>query len=656
MLQKIFLLTTGRHESLVQLELESWLQKVGVSLVEIRPLESTKSSGSKKRNDVLLEAVLDIDEGDLNSTRIDIVIGNCALIRNCYDEILAVETDLAKLVEHVHAQPVHCTDVFLIGRKKNQKDDILEQLNKKEEESSKATNDKYHLLSDLRSSMQQSTDPYYCMKLFATGGDSGFKRSSNKQENVTNASSSHNTTRLDSLRCHLLCSSAGLKRGMLIMDPFAGSGATLEIATKFYQTIPLASDVDKTCMHLAQTSFRQKTGLHGNCTISDIRYTCWRTDSVDAIICDPPYNIRTSKLSETNATEENILGYLFGLANTILIQGGKLSFWWWCVNSEEGIDNTVIEIRKLLASVSPNLLFSSFAIDNLGLGSSNKTQQSLSWIRMLIVITNGIVECDEDVLPVLFVEKDIDRFENNRDIFKAAWTGNLKAMIKIHKLDNEALKKRDKKGVTPLMFACGFGRIECARYMLEDLIIQDQLDLDLQCSKGSTALIRAARFGANDIANLLIFYGANFSVVDESGLSALDHAVAFNHILVVESLLSAHMEQSIDLFHENETGKLSLFHIASQWNSCESLILLIEYYNKNSDGDKKQNFKMQDGTTPLHISCRYGHEKVTLELLRNEVFFGSLHDKDDEGQTPIDLSLLWNRSKTFIDMLSSHIG
>ena len=144
-----------------------------------------------------------------------------------------------------------------------------------------------------------------------------------------------------SIRCYLTITSACVTPGHLIIDPFAGSGAILKMGSCF-GAITMSSDVDSICCtHSALNKVRAKLrtvlcftylqhlvikavlwniteeikilknilsknvlrlfqSTKGNCVLSDMRNSPW-VGMYDAIVTDPPYNIRTHLLKEYNA-------------------------------------------------------------------------------------------------------------------------------------------------------------------------------------------------------------------------------------------------------------------------------------------------------------------------------------------------------------------
>ena len=78
---------------------------------------------------------------------------------------------------------------------------------------------------------------------------------------------------------------------------------------------------------------------------------------------------------------------------------------------------------------------------------------------------------------------------------------------------------RDRRGVTPLVFAAEEGNPEVVRRLLAA-----GAQVNEQARGGETALMRAARHGRSEAVKLLLAAGADASLKDRSGLDALWHA------------------------------------------------------------------------------------------------------------------------------------
>jgi ankyrin repeat protein len=76
------------------------------------------------------------------------------------------------------------------------------------------------------------------------------------------------------------------------------------------------------------------------------------------------------------------------------------------------------------------------------------------------------------------------------------------------------------------------------------------------------------------------------------------------------------------------TGDTAL-HVAA-YNGHDSVVDHLCQHHANV------NIKANDGWTPLHLACMYGHENVVITLLE----YADVNIKDDDGNTPLDYTLL----------------
>ncbi len=87
---------------------------------------------------------------------------------------------------------------------------------------------------------------------------------------------------------------------------------------------------------------------------------------------------------------------------------------------------------------------------------------------------------------------------------------------------------------TPLMMAVRSGHFDAAKFL-----INSKAGLNIQSTRGYTALIEAAWFGKRDIAKLLLDSGAEADLANDDGNTALMEAAIMGHDGIVMDLLSA---------------------------------------------------------------------------------------------------------------------
>ena len=92
----------------------------------------------------------------------------------------------------------------------------------------------------------------------------------------------------------------------------------------------------------------------------------------------------------------------------------------------------------------------------------------------------------------------------------------------------------NKTGWTPLHYAASGGHLELIRLLLEHYAY-----IDAESPNGSTPLMMAARYGAIDGARLLLEEGADPTLQNEQGLTAVDFARAADRAALAEQLQAA---------------------------------------------------------------------------------------------------------------------
>lgn len=146
--------------------------------------------------------------------------------------------------------------------------------------------------------------------------------------------------------------------------------------------------------------------------------------------------------------------------------------------------------------------------------------------------------------------------------------------------------------------------------MLKTLIMQSQKRTDFTNEKkkvwinsrsceGYTPLLLAAYRGNIDIIKELIKFGADYSLINNSGLSILHMAAQGNKPSVIVYFMEKYQ---IDLNQRDNVGSTAL-HWACYSGSIDAFNYLVHY---NVD----INCQDSEGKTPLHLAIEYGISKV----------------------------------------------
>lgn len=163
-------------------------------------------------------------------------------------------------------------------------------------------------------------------------------------------------------------------------------------------------------------------------------------------------------------------------------------------------------------------------------------------------------------------KRDLKHYELGERLIKEAMLGNLQAVRELISRGAD-INFANIKGVTPLMVAAHWERLEVVRFLLErradvqateksggrnalmysclsgspqcvELLLQAGAGIDSKDGSGRTALMMAAMNGVVRVVEPLVRAGADMNVRDEFGLTALDLAVRRDRKEVVAFLAS----------------------------------------------------------------------------------------------------------------------
>jgi hypothetical protein len=141
--------------------------------------------------------------------------------------------------------------------------------------------------------------------------------------------------------------------------------------------------------------------------------------------------------------------------------------------------------------------------------------------------------------------------------------------------------------------------------------------------KGYMPLHVAAKNKQEEVAKLLISYGADVNAQDETGKTPIFYATQ-NADLKITSLL---LEHNADVNYTIKTDKTPL-HVVARKGCLEVVKVLLKF---GASIDSQDEY----GRTPLHIAARKGHLEVVEVLLK----FGAIIDSQDEfGRTALHIA------------------
>jgi ankyrin repeat protein len=608
-------------------------------------------------------------------------------------------------------QQYFCADCTVVGRRLQRKEEVLSRFPAAAASDSApapawAPASDVHVVADLRACSAsglhghaQSGGFWWALQSFCEGGDRALAthkpQGRGPSAGAGFSASSAFTTAMDPVRCHLLCSAA-VRPGDVVLDPFSGSGAVLRMARLHGAAVLLAADEEAECARGGQTVAGSSGGGVRAQVVGAV--SPWRRASVDAIVGDPPYGLRTSALhladgaatdvppgEKEPAEDHGVLRALLALAAEVLVSNGRLAFWY-AVRSAANERATDVLARSRTAEADAAALVRSLAgahpaasfkvvacaADDHGLGHGQAKGKSDggSWTRVLCVLHRMAALTDSpsegqgqdtdnkptgvsSSLRALFTDSPGSRADPARVGLgqvdqmarRAAWTGNVAQLLQLAESSPQSLVSTDKAGASPLHFAAGYNQGAVMSMLLRQSSVLQHVDL--QTAAGATPLARAARFGHTAVCAQLVAAGADWLRSDGDGQSPLGLAVAFNHCPVVKIALQAFPADFVKT-HVEASG-LSLLHVAAQWGSADVMVLLLAAFaasaesESNADAGELNLPVAADGTTALHVACRYGHEQAVRLLLDASRGAGG-SCKDSNGRSAADIATLWGRT------------
>ncbi|KAF3422214.1 hypothetical protein E2986_02757 [Frieseomelitta varia] len=177
------------------------------------------------------------------------------------------------------------------------------------------------------------------------------------------------------------------------------------------------------------------------------------------------------------------------------------------------------------------------------------------------------------------------------------------------------LNARDKKGQTPVHYACTQEHLEAV-----EVLIGLGANVDAQDSEENTPLHVATRTRHTAIAQLLLRTGANTELTDEMGFTPLHVAASQG----CKGILDSMIQHGAALNKQCKYGNTPL-HLACQNNEVETVEILI---NKGVDLNCL-NSRLQ---SPIHIAAEMGHTDICELLLAAGA---NIEQREQGGKTPL---------------------
>jgi len=216
-------------------------------------------------------------------------------------------------------------------------------------------------------------------------------------------------------------------------------------------------------------------------------------------------------------------------------------------------------------------------------------------------------------------------------IHDAAKDGNLDEVKRLLASNPELLNAVNDRNASALHFACEYGHLELAQYLLSkgpDLAIKD--------ADGDTPLHGAALSNNKDIVEALIAGGADVNARNLRDQTPL-HYAAYRQAVEAARVLVAHGADVNAADYESHTP----LHAVSYRHNRELMLLLLEH---GADIEAKNDY----GRTPLLLVAR---ESGSAEAARILIDHGAdINAPDKYGSTPLGLAA-WRGFRGIVDLL-----
>ena len=145
--------------------------------------------------------------------------------------------------------------------------------------------------------------------------------------------------------------------------------------------------------------------------------------------------------------------------------------------------------------------------------------------------------------------------------------------------------------------------------------------------------INSKRACYDSIATLLLKHGADYEARERYNLTPLHVAVLTGTPSVVELLIKSGADVNA-IGGKSITSEFTPLHAATQTKNEKIIRLLVELGGADIDA------KCQEGKTPLHFACDWGHDETVKILLENGA---DINAGDDFGVTPLHRAAMQNQ-------------
>jgi ankyrin repeat protein len=166
-----------------------------------------------------------------------------------------------------------------------------------------------------------------------------------------------------------------------------------------------------------------------------------------------------------------------------------------------------------------------------------------------------------------------------------------------------------------------------------------------QGTRGDTALIWAAKFGASRCVAFFLGEGADVNIRGELGMTALIWAAYYNRLDCVRLLL---LDNKANVNTKNEAGDTALMWAAKR-GAIDCVGLLLDNGADVNIRGANLNTENEPGDTVLTMAAFHGYTAIAKTLVEHGSHL--LYVKDEFGDTSIDIAVGEHRWNTAIELL-----
>lgn len=205
-------------------------------------------------------------------------------------------------------------------------------------------------------------------------------------------------------------------------------------------------------------------------------------------------------------------------------------------------------------------------------------------------------------------------------------------------------------GMQPMHWACTSGQLRVAQWLVEECGV----DINAKDIKGTTPLMIAVQYHHTSLVEYLLGAGADASLLDNDGDSALHWAAYKDSAMSVKPLMyRPPPAQRVAPNMQDAYGSTPL-HLAAAQGSCKALALLLHH----GDGPGALGMADRKGRTPMQVASERG-QHATRRMLEAQAA-GKLVDPDDFALSLPPVDLWWRdaleRASSTVALLSERIG